>query len=315
MRSVLLSKPKATRYTMHIPVLIEEATTLLNPKPGDCVIDGTIGGGGHTRALLDRLDGSGWFLGMDWDADAVTRLRSETGAYAERGVTVNIVNGNFSDLPAVMETLGVPKADAVMLDIGFSSDQIESSGRGFSFLRDEPLIMTYSNEMTPVKELLRELSESDLADILFKFGEERYGREIARAIRERIENGILESTRDLVQIVESAVPPRYLKGRIHPATRTFQALRMYANRELENVERFLDNLGVVLAPGGRVAVISFHSLEDRIVKERFRALERAGAGKRLTKKPVVASADEVARNPRSRSAKLRAFKLEQTKNP
>ena len=193
-----------------------------------------------------------------------------------------------------------------MLDLGFSSEQLESSGKGFSFMKDEPLIMTYAPDAIPVRELIRRLSESELGEIIREFGEERYAARIANAIKTRDKRARIETTKDMREAIVQAVPGSYERGRIHPATRTFQALRIYANRELENLQKLLDFLPKILKPGGRAVVVSFHSLEDRIVKTKFRAYAAEGKMEILTKKPDTPDAREDDANPRSTSAKLRA---------
>ncbi|HUZ92404.1 MAG TPA: 16S rRNA (cytosine(1402)-N(4))-methyltransferase RsmH [Candidatus Paceibacterota bacterium] len=286
---------------MHTPVLLNEVLQFLGPKPGEFMIDGTMDGGGHAAAILDRVGPQGKVLGIDWDRGMVERAGVR---FAEKK-NMRCVAGNYADLPQILESAKLPKADGLLLDLGFSSEQLESSGRGFSFLRDEPMLMTYDPAMPPVKQLLRELSEPDLAKIIFEFGGERFSRRIAKAVKERGRKRAIETSGELAEIVRGALPKGYERGRIDPATRTFQALRIYANRELENLERALANLPKVLAPGGRAVVISFHSLEDKIVKIGFKIMEKEGTIRIITKKPAVASREEMMSNPRSRSAKLR----------
>ncbi len=291
----------------HIPVLLREVITFLDPKPGEFMIDGTLGGGGYARAILERLAGDGKFLGIDLDSAAVERARAEFGAYREKGIQIFLEAGNYADLPRIVQEKSLPRADGLALDLGFSSDELEASGRGFSFLRDEPLIMTYEPEAKPVRDVIRELGEQELAETIKTFGEERFAARIARAIKERLRRSRIETSRELAEVIRGAVPRSYERGRIHPATRTFQALRIYANRELENLERLLSELPAIMNRGGRVVIVSFHSLEDRIVKQSFQALARSGAASALSKKPVTTEAGEARLNPRSRSAKLRAI--------
>lgn len=287
----------------HVPVLLEEVCSVLQPNPGEVLIDGTGGSGGHAQALLERIGERGKLLILDWDPATAKRL-SEKFA---RDPRVIVVNANFAALREVLKDIGWTAAHKLFLDLGFSSEQIETSGKGFSFKRDEPLMMTYAPDATPVKVLLTELSEEDLHGIIREYGEERYARRIARAIRERMRRRRIETSGELAEVIREAVPVAYRRGRIDPATRTFQALRIFANSELENVRRALRDLDGILLPGGRAAVISFHSLEDRIVKEEFRRLAREKAWNLLTKKPIVAAKGEVSKNPRARSAKLRAI--------
>ena len=288
---------------MHIPVLLEDVCAVLQPGPDDLIIDGTGGSGGHAQALLERVGERGKLLVLDWDPEAAKRLK---GKFARYPVFI-VVEANFAALREILKDIGWSAANKLLLDLGFSSEQIEGAGRGFSFRRDEPLMMTYSPDATPAKTLLKELSEEDLAAIIHEYGEERYARRIAHAIRERMKKKAIETSGELADVIKNAVPRAYARGRLDPATRTFQALRIFANSELENVRRALHDLDGVLLPGGRAAVISFHSLEDRIVKEEFRRLAREKDWTLLTKKPITADREEVLRNPRARSAKLRAI--------
>ena len=272
---------------MHVPVLLKEVITMLDPKPGEFFIDGTFGSGGHSRAIQEKIGANGKLLAIDWE---------KTGE-------------NFADLPEILKNKNLPKADGLILDLGFSSEQLVppvGEGRGFSFQKNEPLLMTYSDKTKPVKEILKELNEKELAAIIKDFSQEKFSKEIAHAIKQKTMIKPIETTQELTAAILSAVPKNYERGRIHPATRTFMALRIYANQELENLERLLKNLDQVLNPGGRVVIISFHSLEDRLVKNYFRNLAKVGQLKILTKKPIMASSEETAVNPRSRSAKLRA---------
>ena len=287
----------------HIPVLLEEVCSALELNPGELFIDGTGGSGGHAQALLERVGERGKLLVLDWDPEAAKRLKEKFA----RDPRVIVVEANFATLREVLKDIGWAAAHKLLLDLGFSSEHLESSGRGFSFRRDEPLTMTYSPNATPVKTLLKELSEEDLAEIIHEYGEERYARRIAHAIRERMKKKAIETSGELADVIKNAVPRAYARGRLDPATRTFQALRIFANSELENVRRALHDLDGILLPGGRAAVISFHSLEDRIVKEEFRLLAREKDWKLLTKKPITAGREEILRNPRARSAKLRAI--------
>ncbi|MDP3947130.1 MAG: 16S rRNA (cytosine(1402)-N(4))-methyltransferase RsmH [bacterium] len=288
---------------MHTPVLLKEVRTALEPMAGDLVIDGTGGSGGHAEALLEYIGRQGKLLILDWDPDAAKKLAEKFA----RDPRVTVVAANFASLREILGEVGWSAAHKLLLDLGFSSEQIEGSGRGFSFRRNEPLVMTYSPDATPVKTLLKELSEEDLAVVIREYGEERYAKRIAHAIRERMRKKPIETSGELADVIRGAVPPSYRRGRIDPATRTFQALRIFANSELENVRRVLSDLDGILFPGGRAAVIAFHSLEDRIVKEEFRRLYREKGWHLLAKKPITASREEISKNPRARSAKLRAI--------
>jgi 16S rRNA (cytosine1402-N4)-methyltransferase len=293
---------------MHIPVLLQEVIAILDPRPGDFIIDGTVDGGGHAEAILERIAPSGKLLGLDWDAamlaDCRARLASAHGA--------TLILGNYADLPSIIKREKCGKANGLLLDLGFSSEQILRSGRGFSFSeasRNEPLLMTYDDAHVPVRDLIAAISEKELAEMLMNLGGERYAAKIAREIVLRRRKARIMTSGDLADTVRAAVPKNYERGRIDPATRTFQALRIAANGELENLEKVLGALDEILVPGGRAGVISFHSLEDRIVKQAFRAMEKRSEGKLLAKKPIVPTRAEVIANPRSRSAKLRGIKI------
>lgn len=288
---------------IHIPVLLHEVLEILDLKPGQFVIDGTLGSGGHAREMIKRVAPEGIFLGVDRDSNAVKAFEN-----SDQTVKKYVLQANYSELPRIINDYNLPKADALLLDLGFSSDQLTAGGgqvgRGFSFQVNEPLIMTYDEDGTPVKDLLTELNEQEIAKILTELGEERYAKKIAVSIKAKVKNRQMETTQDLVSAVMASVPSNYEYGRIHPATRTFQALRIYANKELEHLKSLIENLPSVVKKGGRVAIISFHSLEDRIVKHSFKTI-----GEVITKKPIIATEEEVLNNPRSRSAKLRGIIL------
>lgn len=282
--------------SVHKPVLLNEVILLLDPQPGEFFIDGTFGSGGHSRAILEKIGQTGTLLAVDWDP----------GIKKFPIPNFQIHIGNYVDLPEILKELKLPKADGLLLDLGFSSDQLEHSGRGFSFRKDEPLLMTYSDQKKPVYRLLTELSENEIAGIIKTYGEERFAKRIAAVIKTRIKKRSIITSGDLAEVIKMAVPKNYERGRMHPATRTFQALRIYANQELENLEGLLKKLFEVVKPGGRAAIVSFHSLEDRLVKNYFRDYAKVGQLKIITKKPIVVGEAEVAANPRARSAKLRA---------
>lgn len=288
--------------TVHIPVLPKETLALLDPKENDAVIDGTYGGGGHSTAILTKIGAQGRLLAIDWNEHAVRGCSDRH----DNDPRVTCAMGNFRDMEEIARIAGFPKADCILLDLGISSDELLHSGRGFSFQEDEPLRMTYNDTQEPVTELLSRIDQGDLATIIREYGEERYAGRIARAIKER---GVIETTGELAEIVAGAVPKPRGYQRIHPATRTFMALRIFANEELENVKQVIRAIPKIIAPGGRVAIISFHSLEDRIVKWAFREIAKGGGGTIVTKKPIVAGEEEVTRNPRSRSAKLRVIRM------
>jgi 16S rRNA (cytosine1402-N4)-methyltransferase len=291
----------------HVPVLLQEVMRALDPRPGDFMIDGTVDGGGHAAAVIQAIGPTGKFLGVDLDEAMLAECRKRVPVRA--GVTLRV--GNYADLPEIVAREGLARADGLLLDLGFSSEQLEHSGRGFSFSeasRNEPLLMTYDDARPPVRDLLERISERELADIIFQLGGERSSRRIARAIVTARRKQRIRTSGDLADIVRAALPKSYERGRIDPATRTFQALRIAANGELANLERILGSLGDLMAPGGRVAIITFHSLEDRTVKQSFRELARTGEWELMSKKPIPPSFGEIVQNPRSRSAKLRTLR-------
>ncbi len=306
---------------MHKPVLVKEALEILNPRPGEFFIDGTAGSAGHAAAVLTKILPEGSFLAVDWDAQSLSKARekiiSEFGQdkKLDRKLKIYFAQGNYADLPEILKNNNLPEADGLLIDLGFSSEQLEGSGRGFSFLKDEPLDMRYhagakgEEIIITAAEVVNSFSEKDLADILWKYGEERYSRKIAKKITETRKRKKILTTFDLARVIREAVPKHYERGRIHPATRVFQALRIFVNRELDNLEMLLKNLPRIIKPGGRAAIISFHSLEDRLVKNYFRQMAKDNQVEILTKKPITAGEDERKENPRSRSAKLRAIKL------
>jgi 16S rRNA (cytosine1402-N4)-methyltransferase len=285
-------------YT-HTPVLIEETIQFLDPRPGNRFIDATLGAGGHTRAILDRTAPDGRVLGIDQDETALSSVRATLESYGSR---VLFVHSNFRAVRTIAETYGFLQCDGVIADIGISSMMVDDPSRGFSFMQEGPLDMRMDrNQALTAADIVNTYSEKEIADIIYTYGEERRSRPIARSI---VRSRPLQRTTDLVRAIERiSGSPRY--GQIHPATRTFQALRIYVNDELKSLEEFIDSSMTVVRSGGRVVVIAFHSLEDRIVKQRFRV--SAVPGRVLTKKVVTAGDEEVRRNPRARSAKLRAW--------
>ena len=288
---------------LHEPVMVAETVTLLAPSRGGLFVDCTVGLGGHTRALLEA--GASRILGLDRDPDALRMAGESLAGFGDR---VERVHADDRDLARVLDERGVPGIDGALADLGVSSMQLEGEGRGFSFRREDPLDMRMDRSQGPTAaDLIATTDEESLANVIFQYGEERYSRRIARAIVAARHLEPIRTTTALAQIVRRAIPRRGYQ-RIDPATRTFQALRIWVNRELEGLERFLQEAAHRLVGGARLAIITFHSLEDRIVKHAFRAFERAEAALRVvTKRPTDPSDDEVARNPRARSAKLRAI--------
>lgn len=292
---------------MHVPVLLKEAIEYLNPEKGDIILDATFGGGGHAGEILKKIGASGKLIGMDQDKGALERFKSEIRS-TKSETNLVLINENFRNLDKVVGE----KIDGALFDLGFSSDQLDESGRGFSFQKDEPLLMTLKSELGPndltAREIINQWREEEIADVLYKYGEERYSRRIAGAIVERRRKRAMETTFELVDIIRSSVPTAYRNSRrINCATRTFQALRIAVNDELNALKEGLEKAWNALNEGSRLVVISFHSLEDRIVKNFFRDKAKAGEGKILTKKPVVPAEEEIKSNPRSRSAKMRAI--------
>jgi 16S rRNA (cytosine1402-N4)-methyltransferase len=289
--------------TAHEPVMVAEVLDLLQPSRGGLFVDCTVGLGGHARAVLDA--GAARLIGLDRDLSALAIAREALTPFGDR---VELVHADYRELDRVLDELSIAGADGMLADLGVSSMQFDAEGRGFSFRRDEPLDMRMDQSRGPsVADLLRDVDEAELADVIYRFGEERASRRVARAIVHARRESAIETTGRLAAIVRRAVP-HHGHQRIDPATRTFQALRIWVNRELDGLDTFLGDAARRLLANARLAVITFHSLEDRIVKHTFRAMEKAGNGLRiLTKRPLVAADQEVARNPRARSAKLRAI--------
>ena len=282
--------------SIHVPVLLDEILHWLNPCPGQTIVDGTVGGGGHTRALAERVSPGGRVISLDRDPAVIA------AAAAWQNNSITAVQANFRDLPEVLDELEIETVDGILLDLGLSSDQLADRERGFSFSAEGPLDMRFDPmKGKPAWRLIERLSAEHLADMIYLFGEERYSRRIARAIVDRRHDRPIQTAAELADLVRSVVP-RSRRDHIDPATRTFQALRIYVNEELKSLEIALRRLPDRLKPGGRLAIISFHSLEDRPVKEAFRDDPRLEA---LVKKPIMAGDEEAQRNPRARSAKLR----------
>jgi 16S rRNA (cytosine1402-N4)-methyltransferase len=290
----------------HVPVLVSEVLALWEYRPGKIYVDGTVGSGGHSRAILEKSSPTGRLVGLDWDEEALDRARKNLSSFQGR---VELVKENFKNLKQILESLSIAGVDGILLDLGVSTEQLENRERGFSFRWDAPLDMRMDQEAKiHAQELLRNLSAEEIAAVLKEYGEERWARRIARNIVRRRQSAPLRTTAELVEVIRRSVPPQH--RRIHPATRTFQALRLAVNDELNNLRIFLGQCPGLLNPGGRLSVISYHSLEDRIVKNQFRLWaprngEPGAAFRLLTRKPVIPSAEEIARNPRARSAKMR----------
>ncbi|NWF72098.1 MAG: 16S rRNA (cytosine(1402)-N(4))-methyltransferase RsmH [Nitrospirae bacterium] len=292
---------------LHIPVMAEEVLFWLVREDARIYLDCTVGYSGHAEKILEATQGSdSRLIGLDRDAVAIAASRDRLARFGDRVV---LLHGHFVDLKQHLAGRGIGQVDGILFDLGVSSAQLDEPTRGFSFQGDSPLDMRMDQSMSgTAADLINRWPEAQLADTIFQFGEERFSRRIARAIVHARERRPLATTKELVSVIEGAVPASYRHGRIHCATRTFQAFRIAVNQELDCLEPALRDAVDALSPGGRLCVISFHSLEDRIVKHTFRAL----SGKNnpallvLTKKPQVPTREESDRNPRSRSAKLRA---------
>lgn len=301
---------------MHQPVMLREVLDGLAPRPGRRLIDGTLGGGGHAEALLELIGREGVLLGIDRDPGAIERARDRLSGW---GGACVLAHGNFADIRRLAEERGLSGVDGILLDLGMSSDQVDAPERGFSFAQDGPLDMRMDpTQGATAADLVNDASEEELARILWELGGERAARRIARALVAERQRKPIRTTGELARLVEDALGGR--RGRIHPATKTFMAIRMAVNQELECIERGLEDGLTLLRPGGRMAVLTFHSIEDRMVKRCFKrhvghweSLQAGGrawrgdapAVRAVHRKPLTPAAEEVARNPRARSAKLR----------
>ena len=303
----------------HIPVMLAEVMERLSPKPGNIFVDGTVGGSGHAAAICNAVAPDGIFIGLDQDRDAVDNANRVLKGFK---TTVHLFHGNFIEMPAFLSQLNIPAVDGILLDLGISFHHVATSGRGFSFSKDEPLDMRMdTRSRVNARELVNSLDEAKLRRLFQRYGQERWAGKIARKIVLERQRQTIRSSKQLADIICRTVPRATWKPGFHPATRIFMALRIAVNKELERLEQFLETGVDFLKPGGRICVLSFHSLEDRIVKQRFRALEnpctcppdlpacacgRKPTLKVLTKKAQRPSAEEVMANPMARSTKLRA---------
>ncbi|MFQ5989094.1 MAG: 16S rRNA (cytosine(1402)-N(4))-methyltransferase RsmH [Candidatus Methylomirabilales bacterium] len=292
----------------HIPVLVREVLASLQPKPEGMYLDCTVGGGGHAAAILQAAGPPSRLLGIDRDPEVIAVAKDRLQVFGNR---VRLMRGDYRELPSLVSELHPEGFDGILFDLGVSSLHLDDPSRGFSFQVEGPLDMRIDRDSggPTAQELLLEVSEETLARIIREYGEERWARQIARNIVRVRKQRSLETTRDLAEIVARAIPRRFWPRRIHPATRTFQALRIAVNHELEGLEAALETATGLLKRRGRICVIAFHSLEDRVVKQLFRRLAAPGAVPGvsiLTRRPVTPSPEETTRNPRARSAKLRA---------
>jgi 16S rRNA (cytosine1402-N4)-methyltransferase len=304
----------------HIPVMLNEAIHYLNCRSGKIYTDCTLGGAGHAKAICERILPDGMLIGIDQDMDAITNARVALQSYSSY---IHLFHGNFKDLPQYLTRIKLDAVDGILLDLGLSLHQLESSGRGFSFQKEEPLDMRMDNRSsTRASDLINELKEDALRKLFKDLGEERWSKQIARSIVKQRRQNKIETSRQLAGIVSKAVPRgKAATQRIHPATRVFMALRIAVNRELEVLDQFMSGVANWLNPGGRLCVLAFHSLEDRIVKQHIKAMEKGcicppkvpqcACGRKplmrsLTKKVVRPGDDEITRNPMARSTRLRA---------
>lgn len=294
------------RVSVHKSVLLQPVLNGLALKESDVVVDGTLGGAGHSLALAGLLGTSGVLIGLDQDVQVIKNAKNTLAGASPKVV---LHHGNFRDIDAALRMLNFTKVDKILLDLGFSSDQLDNSGRGFSFQKDEPLLMTLgddkASERFTARDILNDWDEENIATIIREYGEESFAKKIAKTVVKERAIKPINTTGELVEIIKKATPGWYHHRKSHPATKTFQALRITVNDEIEALKEGLANGFSVLAPGGRMAVISFHSLEDRIVKHFFRERAMLEEGRVITKKPIIPERAEIIENPRSRSAKLR----------
>lgn len=293
--------------SVHKTVLLNETVENLNLSKDSIVVDGTFGGGGHS-ALIAKTFPKVKIIAIDQDKGAFKKAESK---FEGLKASISFHNTNFREVDSVLKKEGINGIDGIILDLGLSSDQLENSGRGFSFMKDEPLLMTMKENPSPedvtAQDVVNTWGEENLANIIYGFGEEQFSKRIAKGIVEAREIAPIKTTFELVEIIKKSVPNLYKKGRIHCATKTFQALRIAVNDELGALEQGLEKGIEALNENGRMSVISFHSLEDRIVKRFFKEKEKEGIVKIITKKPIIGSEQEIKENPRSRSAKLRVI--------
>ena len=290
----------------HLPVMPAEVLFWLKPRSPGIYLDCTVGHCGHALDILRASAPDGKVIGIDRDPEAVDAARQRLQPFGDRAV---IIKGHFVELKRLLAERSISQVEGVLFDLGASSPQLDDPARGFSFQSEGPLDMRMDRSGQTAADIVNGLDENELADMIYRWGEERYSRRIARALVRARQQGTITTTRQLASLIESAVPGHYRRGRIHCATRTFQALRIAVNKELDHLEASFRDAADVLAPGGRLCVISFHSLEDRIVKRSFKAfpIRNTGDFEVLTRRPQLPTEDEIRRNPRSRSAKLRVL--------
>lgn len=294
----------------HMPVMLEETIDGLALNAGDVVVDCTTNRGGHSIEIIKRIGPAGTLVCIDLDEQALEEAEKKF-AKIKNSPKIIYINKNFREIKSILADLGLHKVDAVVADLGLSSQELDVSGRGFTFQKDEPLLMTFSNKVIDdtltAKDIVNTWQEETLADVIYYFADERYARRIAKAIVEKREENEIKTTFDLVNIINSAVPAKYLHSKTNAATKTFQALRMATNDEVGAMKDLVNALPEILKIGGQASIITFHSIEDRIVKQTAREIESL---KPVNKKPLTANREETINNPRSRSAKLRIYKYE-----
>lgn len=291
----------------HITVLTDEAVEALAITSSSTIVDATLGSFGHARRIIQKLDTTGTFIGVDIDNHAIVQCANE---FEDALPHVHFVNDNFRNISSILKQLHHTKVDGILADLGWRLEQFSESNKGFSFQKDEPLVMTLGNPEQYVftaHDIVNTWDEENIVRILTGYGEERFAKRIAKKIVEKREVKSIETTAELVTIIMDAVPSFYAHGKIHPATRTFQALRIAVNDELRVLEQFIPDAINALSSNGRLVIITFHSLEDRIVKHLFRTFAHDQVGRVLTKKPIVPTDAELIQNPRARSAKMRVF--------
>jgi 16S rRNA (cytosine1402-N4)-methyltransferase len=292
---------------IHKTVLLKESIDNLNLAEGKIFFDGTLGGAGHTSLVCSSFDGKVEVIATDRDSGAIENAEQKL---SKLGCEYHLELSDYRNIDTVLATLRIPKVDAILIDLGLSSDQLDVSGRGFTFKNNEPLLMTFATHpenIVTAQTIVNDWGEETIADILYAYADERFSRRIAKAIIQARAKKEIETTGDLVAIIENAVPAGYRKGKIHPATKTFQALRIAVNDEISALKEGMSKGWELLNSGGRMAIISFHSVEDREVKNFFRDKAKEKLGKLINKKPMIPSDEEIQENPRARSAKLRVI--------
>jgi len=299
--SLLNSGPVAKKETRHIPVMVSEVLEGLSLRSGRAYVDATLGLGGHTEAIMSRCPEIQMVIGLDCDMEALEQAKSRLSPFGER--VVRLIHSNFIYLHDILLSSRIGQVDGILMDLGISAFHLGNSGRGFSFSRNEPLDMRMDpSDTVTAADLVNKLPVERLTELIQTYGEEKWAKRIARRISDRRKTAPILTSTDLAKVVANAIPKKYHPRRIHAATRTFQAFRIAVNRELDNLKEALNTFPSCLRPGGRLCIISFHSLEDRLVKTAFREDNRL---KPLTKKPLVPGPEEMHINPRARSAKLR----------